>query len=286
MATVQAFLQFAVVIALGLVCLLAYLRWKNLKAKEIDEKRVEEEARAQAEVARRASSEVPVADPHATVPAPSVQDVQPQSDTSAQTPPPPVQDSPTHDYGAKFPDGTILRLADYISANPDFTVNWPQSKRNCIGVVNSGGWTLVVGLRMSWKAYLDLQDPSSITEATRSAVHPDTMGEVDAYGVWAPMVGESLVVVAEETSTTAPSPTTVWRNPGELITSHIKKDCTTITSMADRLGVSRSMLTRTIQGTRRVDYEMAEKLATGIGYTSDYWMHLQVKADTEKMQPA
>lgn len=69
-------------------------------------------------------------------------------------------------------------------------------------------------------------------------------------------------------------------HPGEVLKDGVFTDSDmTVTDFAERIGVTRVMLSRVLNGRAGISAEMAVRLATALGTSSEMWMHMQANYD-------
>ncbi len=73
-------------------------------------------------------------------------------------------------------------------------------------------------------------------------------------------------------------------HPGDLIRDNLGELGVSVTEGAKALGVTRSALSRVINGRAGVSAEMAVRLEKAIGSTAGFWLRLQLNYDLAQIQ--
>lgn len=69
-------------------------------------------------------------------------------------------------------------------------------------------------------------------------------------------------------------------HPGEVLRDGVFADTgITVTEFAGRLGISRVMLSRVLNGKAGISADMAVRLATALGTSAESWLHMQANYD-------
>jgi addiction module HigA family antidote len=69
-------------------------------------------------------------------------------------------------------------------------------------------------------------------------------------------------------------------HPGEVLRDGVFTDNgITVTAFAERLGVTRVMLSRVLNGRAGISADMAVRLATALGTSAESWLHMQANYD-------
>jgi addiction module HigA family antidote len=69
-------------------------------------------------------------------------------------------------------------------------------------------------------------------------------------------------------------------HPGEVLRDGIFTDTgITVTEFADRLGITRVMLSRVLNGKAGVSADMAVRLSAALGTSPESWLHMQANYD-------
>jgi addiction module HigA family antidote len=69
-------------------------------------------------------------------------------------------------------------------------------------------------------------------------------------------------------------------HPGEVLRDGVFTDSRiTVTDFAARLGISRVMLSRVLNGKAGISADMAVRLATALGTSAESWLHMQANYD-------
>ncbi len=69
-------------------------------------------------------------------------------------------------------------------------------------------------------------------------------------------------------------------HPGEVLRDGVFTDTDlTVTGFAERLGITRVMLSRVLNGKAGISADMAVRLATALGTSAEMWLHMQANYD-------
>lgn len=69
-------------------------------------------------------------------------------------------------------------------------------------------------------------------------------------------------------------------HPGEVLRDGVFTDTgLTVTEFAERLGITRVMLSRVLNGKAGISADMAVRLATALGTSAELWLHMQANYD-------
>jgi antitoxin HigA-1 len=68
-------------------------------------------------------------------------------------------------------------------------------------------------------------------------------------------------------------------HPGELLSEYLDAGDITITEMAERIGVSRKLVSELVHGKARITVPMSRKLGRALNTTPGIWLRLQQQRD-------
>lgn len=68
-------------------------------------------------------------------------------------------------------------------------------------------------------------------------------------------------------------------HPGEVLRDGWLTEGETVSSLAQKLGVSRVALSRVVNGRAAISPELALKLEEGLGHSAESWLHMQADYD-------
>lgn len=74
-------------------------------------------------------------------------------------------------------------------------------------------------------------------------------------------------------------------HPGEVLRDGVLADTgLTVTEFAERIGITRVMLSRVLNGKAAISANMAVRLATALGTSAESWLHMQANYDLRQAE--